>query len=243
MAAGTRRWIQIFLAAMLLAAGARLLWIFYQRRRPLPQKPPAPTRTLHPDYFVHLPGAYVTDFQGAQRLKGTVVWVRDGYRYAHFPFDAGSRRTRRMGDPPLLAPIEKITIQDVLREPAGKRGVDQVNIVFESPGAEPPTRSLTVGFCERPSDSCRFYVDEIFFMKDPRQLYNHWTAEDWRAIEGHEAKPGMSETQVSFALGFGRTISGTNIAGAGERTTEFRPPGRAPVVVTFGADGRARRIQ
>jgi len=111
----TRRWIQVFLAATLLITTVRLLWIVYQRRQPFPQ--PRRTQTarvpVNPDYYVQPPRAYLTDLKSAQRFKGSTVWVRDGYRYAHFPFDARTRRSREIPDPPLLPPLLRITIAGV----------------------------------------------------------------------------------------------------------------------------------
>jgi len=41
----------------------------------------------------------------------------------------------------------------------------------------------------------------MFFFEDPHQLYKHWPAETWSAIDQHQAKQGMSELQAAFALG------------------------------------------
>ena len=244
MQAGTRRWIQVFLAAMLLLAGARTLWIFLQRRGPPPPARQAvlPARTLNPDHFVHLPRAYLSDLGSARRMQGSTVWIRDGYRYAHYPFDTRARRTREIADPPLLPSIQKITVRSVTSEPTPRKGVDEINFVFELPGASPPERSLTIGHCYRRGQACRFYVDEMFFLKDPRELYSHWKPEIWQAIESRQIKEGMSETQMSFALGYGRLLPKETAEAGGDRVVEFRPPGSAARWVTFGADGNARRI-
>ena len=257
MQAPIRRWVQIFLAGALIVFALRLAHIFYQRSRP-PQPPRSSevaSRPVPADYYVHIPRAYLSTFRSAQKLKGSVVWIRDGYRYGHFPFDARRRRSREIEDPPLLAPIQRITIAEVVREPTERRGVDEINVIFEDPAASPtlsptlsPTfsltlRAITIGHCDRPRDSCRFYFDEMFFLKDPRELYSHWRQEAWEAVGRGEVQEGMSETQISFAVGFGRLLSKETAATGGDRVVEFRPPGRPPLVVTFGADGNARRVQ
>ena len=244
MQAGSWRWIQVFLAAALLVAGVRMLWIFSERRRPLPpaRKALLPARTVNPDYYVHLPRAYLTDLKSAQRMKGSTVWIRDGYRYPHYPFDSRVGRTREIKDPPLVPPIQKITVRAVTSEPTSRAGTNEVNFVFEMPGALPPQRSLTIGHCNRRKQSCRFYVDDMFFLKDPRELYSHWLPEIWQAIESQQVKEGMSETQISLALGFGRLLPKETAAAGGDRVVEFRPPGRPPLWVTFGARGNARRL-
>ena len=249
-----RRWIQILLAVMLLVVSVRLLWIFYQRRRPA--RPAAvAARPIPSDYYVHPPRAYLTDFESAERLKGNTVWARSGYRYGHFPYDARRRRSREIEDPPVLAPIERITIADVVREPTPKRGVEEINLIFEDPAAAPPfspgsspaspstLRAVTIGHCDRTRDSCRFYFDEMFLLKDPRELYSHWPQETWEAVERGEVREGMSETQISFAVGFGRPLREETRAAGGDRVEEYRPPGRPALVVTFGSDGNARRIE
>lgn len=246
MKAGTRRSIQVFLALALFVSGARLAWIYYQRRHaqlPPRLKTSAPAGRVHPDFLVYLPRVHLTDLKSAQKLKGTHVWVRDGYRYAHYPYDALARRTREIADPPVLPPIHKITINDIVTEPSKRAGVKEVSLVFEMPAVSPSLRALTVGYCQSKTGDCRFHVDDMFFLKDPRELYTHWTGDDWRAIERGEARIGMSEAQVSFAIGFGSPLSPVSAEIAGDRVVQFRPPGRPPVTVTFGADGKARRIE
>ena len=239
---------------MLLVVSVRLLWIFYQRRSPA--RPAAiAARPIPSDYYVHPPRAYLTDFESAERLKGNTVWARSGYRYGHFPYDARRRRSREIEDPPVLAPIERITIADVVREPTPKRGVEEINLIFEDPDASTTSsstfstpfsttlRAITIGHCDRRRDSCRFYFDEMFFLKDPRELYSHWPQEIWEAVERGEVREGMSETQISFAVGFGRPLRKETRAAGGDRVEEYRPPGRPPLIVTFGSDGNARRVQ
>ncbi len=245
MQAPIRRWVQIFLAGALIVAALRLAHIFYQRSRP-PQplrSAEGASRPIPADYFVHIPRAYLSTFRSAQKLKGSAVWIRDGYRYGHFPFDARRRRSHEIEDPPLLAPIQRITIADVVREPTQRRGVDEINFIFEDPVPSPTLRAITIGHCDRRRDSCRFYFDEMFFLKNPRELYSHWPQEAWEAVEREEVKEGMTETQISFAVGFGRLLPKETAAAGSDRVVEFRPPGRPPLVVTFGADGNARRIQ
>ena len=47
------------------------------------------------------------------------------------------------------------------------------------------------------------YSDEIFFIEDPHDLYKHWPADVWKAIDEHRVQPGMNELQSSFAIGVG----------------------------------------
>jgi hypothetical protein len=241
MKPATRRTIQKYLLIVLVLVTVRTAWILYRRHAPLPARP-APHVYVNPDHYVYLPRAYLTDVASARKLVGTIIWVRDGYRYPAFPYDPGVRRTQRGGDADLLPPLRQITVGDVTQEPAKRPGIEEVNLVFEDEKASPPFRSVNIGACER-RHGCRFYFDEMFFLKDPRLLYSHWDAETWKAIERHEIREGMTEAQISFAAGYGRVISdGRGIPGA-ERVVEFRPPGRPPVMVTFDSRGYARFIQ
>ncbi|MCG8648585.1 MAG: hypothetical protein MI861_02055, partial [Pirellulales bacterium] len=49
----------------------------------------------------------------------------------------------------------------------------------------------------------RFYVDELFFIEDPRELFDDWPPEVWEKVAAHQVEPGMSEYQAAFALGVG----------------------------------------
>jgi len=265
MRVAVRRWVQIFLAVALVAATARLVWIVYQRTRPFPQRRAARARPVNPDYYVYPPRVYLSDLRSARQLKGSALWVRDGHRYPHFPYDGAARRSRQIQDPPLLPPLQRVTIEDVVSEPTARLDTREVNIVFEllaapaeakaGPGSgEGPggttgdslrrgrpqaLRSVTVGHCDRRDESCRFYLNDMFFLKHPRELYSHWGAEVWKAIEQHEARLGMTETQISFALGYGRLLMEEI---GGERVIKHHPPGRPPLVITFGPDGYATNI-
>lgn len=47
------------------------------------------------------------------------------------------------------------------------------------------------------------FINDALYLDDPRQLYKHWPADVWQAIDQHQAKAGMNELQVAFALGVG----------------------------------------
>jgi hypothetical protein len=84
----------------------------------------------------------------------------------------------------------------------------------------------------------QIYSDEMFFIQDPRQLYNVWSKDVWQAIDQHQVKPGMNEVQVSFALGMGVPEPSDN---ADVKTVKF-PNGGKPLEVTF-RKGKAAQIR
>jgi len=243
MAGSTRRTIQILLSVLLVIAAARLVWILYQRgqraREPAGEAPAA--RTVNPDYFVYPPRAHLTDFRSVEKLAGQTLWVRDGWRYGYFPYDSGARRTREIQDPPLLPPLQPVKVSTAVSGRSSQPGVREVNLVFEMPGRS-GLHSITVGHCGPRADSCRFYLDEMFFLKDPRELYSYWKPEVWESVEKGEVREGMTEAQVSFALGFGRLLTKESRERDG-RVVRFEPPGRAPVMVVFNEDGYARSVE
>jgi hypothetical protein len=98
--------------------------------------------------------------------------------------------------------------------------------VFEKPG-EQGSFATTIG--SNTGDDYTFTTNDMFFFEDPHQLYKHWPAETWSAIDRHQAIQGMSELQAAFALG-------ANISSGegdyGNRTIEFVNAGK-PVTVVF----------
>jgi hypothetical protein len=84
----------------------------------------------------------------------------------------------------------------------------------------------------------KIYSDEMFFVEDPHELYKHWPAEVWQAVEQHEVKPGMNEMQTDFAVGMGVPGAGASSA---EKTVRY-PNGGKPLVVIY-REGKAAEIK
>jgi hypothetical protein len=74
----------------------------------------------------------------------------------------------------------------------------------------------------------------MFFIQDPRQLYNFWPGDVWDAIAKHEVRPGMDELQADFAVGMGIPQRQEDAA---IKTVDY-PNGGKPLQVTF-RDGKA----
>ena len=75
----------------------------------------------------------------------------------------------------------------------------------------------------------QIYSDDILFVQDPHELYKHWPADVWRAVDNHQVNPGMNELQASFAIGVG-IPQGT---GASNPKVVNYPNDGHPVAVTF----------
>lgn len=171
---------------------------------------------LHEDLYVHPLKTNITRYSTADRLVGMELWVKAGWTLTADPGEQW------------LPPLEKIVPTRVF-----ERDGDLL-IGFERNGKP---AELVVG------KAGRVYVDDLFFSQDPRELYDHWSDESWEKIEAGEAAVGMSETQVSFALGAG--VPSRISPGGSTRIVDFRArqtAGLPPVQVTF-REGVAESIE
>jgi len=230
----TRKYIQVFLAIALIAAAVRLLIIFRERHEPARQGKVQSAPPLDPTYYVVPKKLYPYDLKSARQLTQQPVWVKEGYKYFYFPYDAARRRTDFSHDAGLLGPIEKLQIRDVATDVTpGSRDQRQVIAIFEKQGK---TYAVPIGVLK--GRDYQIYSDEMFFIQDPHQLYSAWPQEIWQAIDRHEAKPGMDEVQVSFALGMGVPQPSDD---SDVKTVKF-PNGGKPFEITFRR-GRAEQIR
>ena len=88
-----------------------------------------------------------------------------------------------------------------------------------------------------------FVVDELFFIEDPREIFKHWTAADWEKIEAHKVEPGMTEYQITSAIGGGGLIP--SLSSAKRRVVDYKLcalDGIPPVRVYYD-EGVAERVE
>ena len=78
----------------------------------------------------------------------------------------------------------------------------------------------------------KFYSDDMLFIQDPHELYKHWPAEVWDAIDKHQVTAGMSELQADFAVGLGIPERSGE---PGNRAVNY-PNGGNPLSVTYRND-------
>ncbi len=224
------RIIQIVVLVAILAAGINLYLTMRERRAGLAVAKP-PEVALDPDYYVTPKKLHPQDLKDAKELTRQPVWVRDGYRYAYYPYAGHSDFEHPAGT---LGPIEKLDIKDVVLERTpGSPSQKQVMAVFEKDGKR---YAFPIGVND--NGDYKIYSDDILFIQDPRELYKHWSADVWKAIANHEVKPGMNEIQAFFAIGVG-SPEGTGMSNP--RIVDF-PDNGHPVRVTF-TNGKATEIQ
>jgi len=174
-----KRRIQLALGLALLALGARTGYILYQRHQDYiaaeKQKQSKNAGYANPDYYVTPKKLYPYDLKSAQQLTQQPVWVKEGYRYTYYAYNAATRRVDFKHDAGLLRPIEKLQIKDVVEVP-GPGGQRQVAAVFDEDGK---SYAVPIGF--ESDGQYKIYSDEMFYVEDPHQLYKHWPADVWSA--------------------------------------------------------------
>jgi hypothetical protein len=242
-----KRRIQIVLAIAIAVAAVRTGYILEKRHASsapsAEQKPTAPP--LDADYYVTPKKLHAYDLKSARELTQQPVWVKEGYRYTFFPYNPGTHKVDFEHEAGQLLPLQKLDIKDVVLVPAPEsereslpggavlKGQKQVVALFDQDGSH-----FVVPVGNELNGDYRIYADEMFFIQDPRQLYKHWPAEVWEAVDKHQVKPGMNELQADFAIGMG-TPEPSNEEGL--KTVNY-PNGGKPLRVTY-RDGKVIEVK
>ena len=225
MQASTGQKIQLVLILAVVVAAIRVAWIFYERHQEAtaPAKQEAP---LNPDYYVTPKKLYPYDLKTArQQLTKQPAWVKVGYFYSYYPYDSGSHHADLAHEAGKLGPLEKFEINDVfLQASPGRPGERQILAVFQKDG-----KNYATGIGNERDADFRFYCNEMLFYEDPHELYKHWPADIWQAIDQHQVKPGMSELQADFAVGIGLLEGGGDDT---DKTFDY-PNGGKPLIVSY----------
>ena len=192
--------IQLFLLAAIVLAAVRAGYVLYQRHgENIQQQKKQAAPPLNHDYYVTPKKLYPYDLKSAQQLTRQPVWARDGYRYTFYPYDPSRRRTDFDHEAGQLLPIQKLQIKAVVTDLSpGSSDQRQIMAVFQEDRKDYafPIGSVRAG-------NYQIYSDNMLYIQDPHELYKHWPADVWQAIEKHEVKPGMNELQADFAIGMG----------------------------------------
>ncbi|HEY1799758.1 MAG TPA: hypothetical protein VGG46_02390 [Terriglobales bacterium] len=233
MEADARKKIQIFLAIAIAVAAARTAYILHERKAESEQvQKQAPP--LNPDYYVVPKKLYPYDLKSAQQLAKQPVWVKLGYSIAFYPYSDVLRRSDFSHMKGTLGPIQKIDVKKVVLDASpGHPDEHQIMALFQQDGR---TYSFPIGAVKH--GDYRFYSNDMLFIQDPHELYKDWLTDVWAAIDKHEAKPGMNELQVSFALGMGSSEG----SGDADNGTMYYANGGKPVSVTYSS-GKAVEVK
>ena len=167
---------------------------------------------------------YPFDLKSAKQLMLQPVWVKEGYRYTYYPYDAARKKVDFGHEAGLLLPLERLEIKDVVTDIRQRAGKAQMMAVFQKEGK---SFAVPIGF--ETEGQYKIYSDEMFYVEDPHELYKFWPADVWQAIEQHEVKPGMDELQADFAVGMGVPDAGSS---SDDKTVRY-PNGGKPLVVNY----------
>ena len=228
--------IQLALALAIAVAGLRAGYILYVRHEEnLAAQKKVQAKDVgyaNADYYVSPKKLYPFDLKSAKQLTQQPAWVKEGYRYTFYRYNQSAKSVDFKHDAGLLGPIERLEIKDVAIVP-GPSGQRQMVAVFEKDGK---TNAVPIGV--EGNGEWKIYSDEMFFIEDPHDLYQHWPADVWQAVEQHEVKPGMNELQADFAVGMGVPDSGGS---SNDKTVRY-PNGGKPLVVSYSG-GKAMEVK
>lgn len=235
MEADWRKKLQITVIILVALAALRTGYLFYERSHPTQPAKSQPAYSSNLDDYVTPPRIQPYDLNSARKeLVGKTVWVKAGNQIPYYPYSGVRHLADLKRQAGLLAPLEKLQVEEVIsqRAPAslvsGQVAVVQKKImaVFkrsDQAGAYAAEIGMNLG------DDFTFTVNDLFFLADPHELYKHWPPEVWQSIDQHQVREGMSELQASFALG---TSANAEPGDYGNRTMEYTNNG-SPVKVTF----------
>lgn len=224
--------IHLVLLLAIMVAGIRLGFIFYERHQAA--IPPAKNepKLLNPDYYVMPKKLYPYDLKSAKQLTKQPVWVKVGYAYPFYSYEG--HRTDFSHEAGKLGPLQELEIKDVVTGVFPKYPSErQVLAVFDNGG-----KSYATPIGNENGREFKLFSDDMFFIEDPHQLYNHWSAGIWQAIDQHQVKAGMTELQVDFAIGIGLLEPGGDET---DRTLDY-PNGGKPLTISFH-DGKATEVK
>jgi hypothetical protein len=224
-----RKKLQILLAVAIVLVGARTAYIVYQRYKERKQaEQPKPEHALKADYYVTPKKLHPYDLKSARELTRQPVWVKVGYYHTYYPYDVARHKTEFRHEAGTLLPLQKLSIHDVVTDAAPQApGIKQVLAQFRLDG-----KNYAVPIGSEQGGEFKIYSDDIFFIEDPHELYKHWPAAVWKAIDNHEVQPGMSELQVICAIG-GGMLDGSSTSFS--RKLHYANGGK-PLTITYHDD-------
>jgi len=227
--AESRQKLQIVLVLGIVIAGARAAYIVYERHESrVEETAPKKELPLKADYYVTPKKLHPYDLNSARELTQQPVWVKVGGQLTYYPYNLALHRTDFGHELGTLGPLQQLQITDVVTDVAPKvPGSKQVMALFELGG-----RSCAVPIGVEKNGDFHIHSDDAFFIEDPHELYKHWPADIWKAVDAHQVQQGMSELQASFAIGLGVPEGNGDY---GWRTLRYANEGK-PLTITFEND-------
>jgi len=221
--------LQIVLAAAIVLGGGRVAYIVYERHEAMREDAHPKREGALKDGDDLMPAKALYDLKSGWQLTQQPVWVKVGYSLAYYPYDVARRKTDLEHGAGTLLPLQKLAIREVVVTDVAPQapGVRQRLACFALDG-----KSYAAPIGAVKDGDFKISSDNIFFIEDPHDLYKHWPADVWKAIDAHEVQPGMSELQASFSIGAGVPEGSGDY---GSRTLHYANGGK-PLVITFQND-------
>src|ERR1700675_1536615 len=114
-----RKKLQILLGIAIVLVGARTAYVVYDRYEGRKQaEQPKAEHALKADYYVIPKKLHPYDLKSARELTRQPVWVKVGYYHTYYPHDVARRKTEFGHEAGTLLPLQKLSIQDVVTDPA-----------------------------------------------------------------------------------------------------------------------------
>jgi hypothetical protein len=233
----SKRWL-VWLVVVVAVLTVRIGWVVYDRNQSARPKSITPRHTER-DYLTVIPKFGVDDLASAKKLAGSRLWVKAGYAIEYSRYS-----TSLQGAQPLpgnkLEPIEEITVRDFIERPlAANKRQREVVLLFEKGSEE---FAAVIGYFDPQAKQYQIMLDDLFYAKNPREIYDHWNEETWQRIKSHQLEPHMTFAQVNLSLGTGTLVT---MEAGGTQLYQFgRKPGGEPgkTRVRF-VDGRVKEFE
>jgi hypothetical protein len=235
---------QIVLAIAILLASIRVFFIYSGRHEATnvtTSNQPLLRREMQADDYVVPSRSHAYDLESAKELVGKQVWVKDIKEWPYYRYDGRKGDLAKAAG--TLTPLDHYQIDSVIsqndvrtgRGGSGPHVIAKQLLAVLKPSGNGSPLATSIGTFNQ--DGYSIFVNEVFYFEDPHQLYKHWPAETWAAIDRHELAVGMSALQAGFAAGApAEVLSGDDK----NSTVRFSNRGK-PVEVTF-VNGRITKI-
>jgi hypothetical protein len=247
MSSAIAKRLQLALLVVILIAGIRLGLIYRSRHQPATIGDANSPTKLNADDYVVAQRLHASDLTTLRELRGKPVWIRGGYQMTYYAYNPATKHADLNHEAGVLGPIEQIEVKDVIEQPAPGsmewKSVPSTNIRVRAGGEEllavfaKNGKSYVFPLGQKRGRDYQIFADDVLYYQDPHQLYQHWPPDIWKAIERHQAHPGMNELQVQFAVGVGTLESDEG----GERVLHYANGGK-PMRVTF-LNGKAQKVE
>src|SRR6266404_6334357 len=196
--------LQIAIAVAIFLAGLRVFFIYRSRHETtnVTSNQPLLRREMQADDYVVPSRSHADDLQSAKELVGKQVWTKNVKDWPYYRSDGKKADIAKPAGS--LVPLDHFQIEDVIsqtdpRANRQKGASSQPHVVAKQllavlkPSGDGAKVATSIGTFNQ--DGYTILVNELFYFEDPHQLYKHWPAETWAAIDKHELLVGMSALQ------------------------------------------------